>query len=51
LGYAQRIIAVLVAVIAIVLPVFSYAPKLFLWLVRDQTRKLYRRLRLLIKRC
>ena len=48
-SYAQRIIAVLVAVIAIVLPVFSYAPKLYLWLVRDRMRKLYRRLRLVDK--
>lgn len=48
-SYAQRIIAVLVAVIAIVLPVFSYAPKLYLWLVQDRMRKLYRRLRLVDK--
>lgn len=31
--------------IAIILPVFSYAPKLYLWFVRDRMRKLYRRLR------
>ena len=48
-SYAQRIIAVLVAVIAIVLPVFSYAPKLYLWFVRVRLRKLYRRLRLVDK--
>jgi TRAP-type uncharacterized transport system substrate-binding protein len=48
-SYAQRIIAVLVATIAIVLPVFSYAPKLYLWFVRDRMRKLYRRLRILDK--
>jgi TRAP-type uncharacterized transport system substrate-binding protein len=48
-SYAQRIIAVLVAVIAIVLPVFSYAPKLYLWFVHDRMRKLYRRLRLVDK--
>ena len=48
-SYAQRIIAVLVAVIAIVLPVFSYAPKLYLWFVRDRMRKLYRRLRVVDK--
>jgi TRAP-type uncharacterized transport system substrate-binding protein len=48
-SYAQRIIAVLIAVIAIVLPVFSYAPKLYLWFVRARMRKLYGRLRLIDK--
>src|SRR5215813_8625041 len=48
-NYAQRFIAVLVAVIAIVVPVFNYAPKLFLWLIRDRVRRLYRRLRLVDK--
>ena len=41
--------AVLVAVIAIVVPVFNYAPKLFLWLIRDRVRRLYRRLRMVDK--
>jgi hypothetical protein len=45
-SYGQRVIAVLVAVIAIVLPVFSYASKLYLWFVRDRMRKLYHRLRI-----
>lgn len=48
-SYAQRVIAVLVAVIAIVLPVFNYAPKLYLWFIQDRIRKLYRRLRLVDK--
>jgi len=48
-NYAQRFIAMLVAVIAIVVPVFNYAPKLFLWLVHDRVRRLYRRLRLVEK--
>ncbi|MGC1926886.1 MAG: hypothetical protein WA706_24160 [Pseudolabrys sp.] len=48
-NYAQRFIAVLVAVIAIVVPVFNYAPKLFLWLIHDRVRRLYRRLRLVEK--
>ena len=48
-SYVQRAIAVLVAVIAIVLPVFSQAPKLYLWFVRDRMRKLYRRLRIVDK--
>lgn len=34
---------------AIVLPVFTYAPKLYLWFVRDRMSKLYRRLRMVDK--
>jgi hypothetical protein len=34
-----------VAVIAIVLPIFNYAPKLYLWFIRECVRRLYRRLR------
>jgi len=45
-SYAQRVIAVLVAAIAIVIPVFNYAPKLYLWFIRERVRRLYRRLRL-----
>jgi uncharacterized protein len=45
-NYVQRIIAVLVAVIAIVLPVFNFAPKLYRWFLQDRMRKLYRRLRI-----
>jgi len=35
-----------VAVIAIVVPVFNYVPKLFLWFIHDRVRRLYRRLRI-----
>jgi TRAP-type uncharacterized transport system substrate-binding protein len=45
-SYAQRVIAVLVAVIAIVVPVFNYTPKVFLWFIHDRVRRLYRRLRI-----
>jgi hypothetical protein len=45
-NYVQRVIAVLVAVIAIVLPVFNFAPKLYQWFLQDRMRKLYRRLRI-----
>jgi TRAP-type uncharacterized transport system substrate-binding protein len=45
-NYAQRVIAVLVAVIAIVVPIFNYMPKLFLWFIHDRVRRLYRRLRM-----
>src|SRR5450759_373192 len=48
-SYVERTVAVLVAVIAIGLPVFSYAPKLYLWFIRDRVRKLYRRLRIVDK--
>src|SRR5262245_56075797 len=45
-NYAQRVIAVLVAVIAIVVTVFKYVSKLFLWFIHDRVRRLYRRLRI-----
>jgi hypothetical protein len=37
--------AVLVTVFAIVLPLFSYAPKLYKWLVEYRLHAMYRRLR------
>jgi hypothetical protein len=45
-SYAQRVVAVLVAAIAIVIPMFNYAPKMYLWFIRERVRRLYRRLRL-----
>ena len=45
INYAKRVAAILVAAIAIVIPVFTYAPRLYEWLVRSQMRRLYRRLR------
>jgi TRAP transporter TAXI family solute receptor len=44
-NYAQRALAVLAAVVAIVLPIFSYAPRLCRSLVENRLRSLYRRLR------
>jgi TRAP transporter TAXI family solute receptor len=44
-NYAQRAIAILIAAIAIVLPVFSYTPRLYMWFAQRRLRKLYRRLR------
>jgi TRAP-type uncharacterized transport system substrate-binding protein len=41
----RRFLAVLVTVLAIALPVFSYAPKLYLLLLRRHIMKLYRDLR------
>jgi hypothetical protein len=45
-NYMQRTIAVLIAAIAILIPVFRFAPKMYVWLVHQRLRKLYRRLRL-----
>jgi hypothetical protein len=44
-SYAKRAIAVLVAIFAIVLPLFNYVPKLYRWRFRERILKLYRRLR------
>lgn len=43
--YAGRAIALVVAALAIALPVFSFAPRLYGWFVQERLRKLYRRLR------
>jgi len=37
--------ALLIATLAIVLPVFGFAPRLYGWFVQERLRKLYRRLR------
>jgi hypothetical protein len=43
--YAQRTIAALIATLAILLPVFSFAPRLYIWSIQSHLRNLYRRLR------
>ena len=43
--HVQRLLAVSIAVAAILFPVFSYAPKMYTWFVRERLRALYRRLR------
>jgi hypothetical protein len=43
--YAQRMIALMLATLAIVFPVFTIAPRLYGWFVREHLGKLYRRLR------
>jgi TRAP transporter TAXI family solute receptor len=45
--YVRRFLAILVTILAIVVPVFSYAPKLYLWFVSRHITKLYRDLRVL----
>jgi TRAP transporter TAXI family solute receptor len=44
-NYVKRGIAVLFTAIAIIIPVFSYAPRLYRWLVEYRLRGLYGRLR------
>ena len=44
-NYAKRIIALMATVIVIVLPLFSYAPKLYRWIVGYRLGSMYRRLR------
>jgi len=43
--HVKRLLAVSIAAAAIFFPIFSYAPKLYTWLVRARLRLLYRRLR------
>ena len=45
ISYAKRIIALWITIIAIIIPLFNYAPKLYTWLLRKYLEKLYRRLR------
>jgi TRAP-type uncharacterized transport system substrate-binding protein len=44
-NYAKRAVAVFVTVIAIILPLFSYGPKLYRWFVEYRLLTLYKRLR------
>ena len=44
-SYAKRLAAILVAAIAIVIPVMTFAPKLYDWLLQSRLNALYRRLR------
>lgn len=44
-NYARRTLAIAVTAVAILVPVFSYAPKAYLWLLRRRILQLYRELR------
>ena len=44
-NYVKRAIAVLLTAIAIILPLFSYGPRLYRWFVEYRLRTLYKRLR------
>jgi len=46
INYAKRVAAIVVAAVAIVIPVFTYTPRLYAWLVNLRLLRLYRRLRL-----
>ncbi len=45
-AYVQRLVALLIAAAAIAFPLFSIAPRLYLWFWQNRVRKLYRRLRI-----
>ena len=45
INYAKRVAAILIAAVAIVIPIFTYAPRLFAWLQRLRVMRFYRRLR------
>jgi len=47
--YVQRTIAFLVAALAILFPVFGFAPRLYAWFIQQRLRELYRRLRVIEK--
>lgn len=45
INYAKRVAAILVATVAVVIPVFTFAPRVYQWLIGARFMKLYRRLR------
>jgi hypothetical protein len=45
INYAKRLIAILLTAFAVVIPLFTYAPKLYQWFLHAYLKKLYRRLR------
>lgn len=45
INYAKRLAAILIAAVAIIIPIFTYAPRLYAWLVNARLLRLYRRLR------
>lgn len=46
ISYAKRLAAILVAAVAIVIPLFTYGPRLYAWLMNMRLLRLYRGLRL-----
>ena len=45
INYAKRLAAILIAAIAVIIPLLTYAPKLYDWFLQAQLKRLYRRLR------
>ena len=45
INYAKRVAAILIAAVAIVIPLFTFTPKLYAWLLNLRLMRLYRRLR------
>jgi TRAP-type uncharacterized transport system substrate-binding protein len=45
INYTKRVAAILLTVIAVVIPIFTYGPKAYEWFVQAYLKKLYRRLR------
>jgi hypothetical protein len=47
INYAKRLAAIVVAAVAVVIPLFTFTPRIYQWLLKIRLVKLYRRLRLL----
>ena len=45
INYAKRVAAILVAAVAIVIPLFTFTPRLYAWFLNLRLMRLYRRLR------
>ena len=46
INYAKRVAAILIAAVAVIIPIFTYTPRLYAWIVNLRLLRLYRRLRL-----
>jgi hypothetical protein len=46
INYAKRVAAILIAAVAVIIPIFTYAPRLYAWFVNARLLRLYGRLRL-----
>jgi hypothetical protein len=47
INYAKRVSAIVVTVVAIVIPLFTYTPRLYRWFMNLRLSRLYHRLRLI----
>jgi TRAP-type uncharacterized transport system substrate-binding protein len=45
INYVKRMAAIIVTAIAVVIPLFTYTPRLYTWFLRTRMARLYRRLR------